>query len=40
MHPFLERHAPDVLRMLNGCDRLRLRGTLRRIANAQGMGSF
>lgn len=39
-HPFLERHAPDVLGMLNGFDRLRLRGTLRRIANVQGMGSF
>jgi hypothetical protein len=40
MHPFLERHADDVLGMLSGFDRLRLRGTLRRIANAQGMGTF
>ena len=40
MHPFLERHADDVLGMVSGFDRLRLRGTLRRIANAQGMGSF
>lgn len=40
MHPFLERHAADVLGMLSGFDRLRLRGTLRRIANVQGMGSF
>lgn len=40
MHPFLERHAPDVLGMLSGFDRLRLRGTLRRIANVQGMGTF
>ena len=40
MHPFLERHADDVLGMLSGFDRLRLRGTLRRIANVQGMASF
>lgn len=40
MHPFLERHAADVYGMLNGFDRLRLRGTLRRIANVHGMGSF
>lgn len=39
-HPFLVRHAADVLGMLSGFDRLRLRGTLRRIANGQGMGSF
>src|SRR5688500_4158693 len=40
MHPFLERHAPDVLGMLSGFDRLRLRGPLRRVANVQGMASF
>ena len=40
MHPFLERHADDVLGMLSGFDRLRLRGTLRRIANRQGMATF
>lgn len=40
MHPFLERHADDVFGMLSGFDRLRLRGTLRRIANVQGMASF
>lgn len=40
MHPFLERHAADVYGMLSGFDRLRLRGTLRRIANVGGMGSF
>ena len=40
MHPFLERHAPDVLGALSGFDRLRLRGTLRFIANAGGMGVF
>lgn len=39
-HPFLERYADDVLGMLSGFDRLRLRGTLRRIANAQGMTTF
>ena len=40
MHPFLERYADDVLGMLSGFDRLRLRGTLRRIANVQGMATF
>jgi hypothetical protein len=40
MHPFLARYADDVLGMLSGFDRLRLRGTLRRIANVQGMASF
>jgi len=40
MHPFLDRHAPDVLGLLNGFDRLRLRGSLRRIANGHGMGTF
>lgn len=40
MHPFLERHAADVDGMLHGFDRLRLRGTLRRIANGQGLGSY
>ena len=40
MHPFLERHADDVYGMLSGFDRLRLRGTLRFIANAGGMGVF
>lgn len=40
MHPFLERHAADVYGMLSGFDRLRLRGTLRRVANRGGMGSF
>jgi hypothetical protein len=39
-HPFLARHADDVLGMLSGFDRLRLRGTLRRIANVQGMATF
>ena len=40
MHPFLERYAADVFGMLSDFDRLRLRGTLRRIANAQGMATF
>ena len=37
---FLQQHADDVLGMLSGFDRLRLRGTLRRIANAYGMQTF
>jgi hypothetical protein len=39
-HPFLARHAADVLGMLSGFDRLRFRGTLRFIANADGLGVF
>ena len=39
-HPFLQRHAADVLGMISGFDRLRLRGTLRLIANAAGMQTF
>ena len=40
MHPFLERYTDDVLGLVSGFDRLRLRGTLRRIANVQGMVTF
>ena len=40
MHPFLDRYAADVLGMLSGFDRLRLRGTLRRIANGHGMATY
>ena len=40
MHPFLERHADDVLGILNGFDRVRLRGTLRWLAHTRGMQSF
>ncbi len=37
MRDFLGRHAGDVLGTLSGFDRLRIRGTLRFIANAGGM---
>jgi hypothetical protein len=40
MTSFLQRHADDVLGMLSGFDRLRLRGTLRLIASASGMQTF
>ena len=40
MHPFLERHGDDVLGILNGFDRVRLRGTLRWLAHTRGMQSF
>ena len=40
MHPFLERHADDVLGILNGFDRVRVRGTLRWLAHSRGMQSF
>jgi len=40
MSSFLQRHADDVLGILSGFDRLRLRGTLRLIANARGMQAF
>ncbi|MDQ3697485.1 MAG: hypothetical protein M3373_05600, partial [Gemmatimonadota bacterium] len=37
---FLERYSDDVFGTLSGFDRVRLRGTLRLIANASGMRSF
>jgi len=40
MHPFLQRHAEKVIGMLNGWDRIRLRGTLRWLANVRGMTSY
>jgi hypothetical protein len=40
MHPFLQRHAEKVTGMLNGWDRIRLRGTLRWVANMRGMMSY
>jgi len=40
MHPFLQRHAEKVIGMLNGLDRVRLRGTLRWLANLDGMKSY
>ena len=40
MHPFLERYGDDVFGILNGFDRVRLRGTLRWLAHTRGMQSF
>lgn len=40
MMSFVQRHAPSVIGVLSGFDRLWFRGTLRRIANAAGMASF
>jgi hypothetical protein len=40
MHQFIQRHAEKVIGMLNGWDRIRLRGTLRWLANAKGMKSY
>jgi len=40
MHEFVQRHAPSVIGMLSGFDRLLFRGTLLRIANAAGLSSF
>lgn len=40
MNTFLQRHAGSVTGVLSGFDRLRLRGTLRFLANASGMGAF
>lgn len=40
MNSFIQRHAANVMGMLSGYDRVRLRGTLRWLANTKGMGSF
>ena len=40
MHPFLQRHAEKVMGMLNGWDRIRLRSTLRWLANLKVMTSY
>src|SRR5437868_3302024 len=40
MLSFVQRHADSVMGVLNGFDRLLFRGTLRRIANAAGLGTF
>jgi hypothetical protein len=40
MNSFLQRHADSVTGMLSGWDRLRLRGTLRMLANLTGMTRF
>jgi hypothetical protein len=37
---FLQRHGANVIGVLSGWDRLRLRGTLRMLANVVGMGRF
>jgi len=40
MHEFIQRHENDVRGMLSGFDRVRLRGTLRFLANTDGMRAF
>jgi len=40
MNSFVQRHASSVIGMLSGWDRLRLRGTLRMLANLTGMTRF
>jgi hypothetical protein len=40
MQSFIQRHAANVIGVLNGFDRVRLRGTLRWLANTQGMLSY
>jgi hypothetical protein len=37
---FIQRYADKISGVLSGWDRIRFRGTLRRIANLRGMGSF
>jgi hypothetical protein len=40
MSRIIRRHAEKVIGMLNGWDRVRLRGTLRWLANVDGMKSY
>ena len=40
MSRFIQRHAEKVIGMLNGWDRVRLRGTFRWLANTDGMKSY
>jgi hypothetical protein len=40
MQRFIQRFADNITGVLSGWDRVRFRGTLRRIANLRGMGSF
>lgn len=40
MKSFVQRHAASVMGVINGFDRLRFRGTLRRLASVAGLGSF
>lgn len=37
MHEFIQRHEKDVIGVLSGFDRVRVRGTLRLVANGKGM---
>ena len=38
MSAFVQRHRPSVVGVLHGFDRVRIRGTLRRMCYADGMG--
>jgi hypothetical protein len=40
MQSFLQQHQADIRGVLSGWDRIRFRGTLRRIANGQGMSTL
>ena len=40
MRKFVQQHAADVIGLLKGWDRLRLRGTLRSVAHGKGLASF
>lgn len=40
MQEFIQRHAKDVIGTLSGFDRVRLRGTLRFVANVDGMKAY
>jgi hypothetical protein len=40
MSRFIQRHAEKIIGMLNGWDRIRLRGTFRWLANVDGMESY
>jgi hypothetical protein len=40
MLTFLRQHAASVIGVINGFDRLRFRGTWRRISSVRGLGSF
>ncbi len=40
MQSFLQQHQSDIRGVLSGWDRIRFRGTLRRIANCQGMSTL
>jgi len=40
MVEFVRQHADSVMGVINGFDRLRFRGTWRRVANVRGLGTF